>query len=280
MTLEDEVHAQRLRLFRRAEELGNVGEACREAGISRSLYYQLRDRFRSYGPAGLHPKHRRGRPGRPPGPRSPGRAQDPGRGLAQPAWGPQRISDQLALRGLYVAASTVYRALKRHGLGTRMQRFGLLEQDGARRAGLLTERTRKTLAAVRPTPSQRHVEAEKPGELVCLDCFYVGKLKGVGKVWQIAACDAASSFAWARVFIGDPRATIAAAFLRDLRQELRRAGWPLQRVLTDRGSEFKGAFERIAAIGPAAGRPLRSFSEPTTDEIRRRTGENVQTYAA
>ena len=66
MTLEEKVHLQRLRSFRRAEELGNVSEACREAGVARSLYYQLRDRYQKYGSDGLHPKHRRGRPGRPP----------------------------------------------------------------------------------------------------------------------------------------------------------------------------------------------------------------------
>jgi transposase len=66
VTLEDKVHAFRLRLFRRAEELGNISAACREAGISRSLYYQLRGRFERYGSDGLHPKHRQGRPGRPP----------------------------------------------------------------------------------------------------------------------------------------------------------------------------------------------------------------------
>ena len=66
MTLEDRVHALRLRLFRRAEELGNVSAACREAGVSRSAYYQLRKRFGQYGTDGLHPKHRKGRPGRPP----------------------------------------------------------------------------------------------------------------------------------------------------------------------------------------------------------------------
>jgi transposase InsO family protein len=125
-----------------------------------------------------------------------------------------------------------------------MERFGVLERHSARRAGLLTERTRKTLAKARPTPSQRHVEAKNPGDLVCFDCFYVGKLKGVGKVWQITACDAASSFAWARVFLGDPRATVAAAFLRDVARELYQRGWPLRRVLTDRGSEFKGAFDQ------------------------------------
>lgn len=52
MTLEEKVHLQRLRLFRRAEELGNVSEACREAGIARSLYYQLRKRFRKFGADG------------------------------------------------------------------------------------------------------------------------------------------------------------------------------------------------------------------------------------
>jgi transposase InsO family protein len=149
------------------------------------------------------------------------------------------------MRGLVVAASTVYRALKRHGLGTRQQRFGLLEERSARKAGLLTERTRRQLAKARPMPSCRHVEASEPGELVCFDCFYIGKLKGVGKVWQITACDAASSFAWARVFVGDPCAAVSAAFLREVAADLARLGWPLRRVLTDQGSEFKGHFDQV-----------------------------------
>lgn len=244
MTLEEKVHRQRIRLFRRAEELGNVSAACREAGISRSLYYQLRDRFRKYGPDGLHPKRLRGRPGRPPALDAQVERRILAEALAQPAWGPQRISDQLALRGIQVAPSTVYRALRRHRLGTRMQRFGLLERHSATRAGLLTERTRRMLQKARPTPSQAHIEADEPGELVGLDCFYVGHLKGVGRVWQITACDTASSFAWARIFLGEPCAAVAAAFLRDVQQDLERAGWPLQRVLTDGGSEFKGEFLR------------------------------------
>src|SRR4029453_11836847 len=51
----------------------------------------------------------------------------------------------------------------------------------------------------RPAAGQpRHVAAREPGELVCLDSFYLGQLKGVGKVWQITACDAACSYgvAW------------------------------------------------------------------------------------
>ena len=250
MTLEDRVHAQRLRLFRRAEELGNVSAACREAGVARSYYYRLQGRFRRYGADGLHPKHRRGRPGRPPSLDAQLERRILAEALAQPAWGPQRISDQLGMRGIAVAASTVYRALKRNGLGTRQQRFGIVEQQSARNTGLLTERTRRELAKARPTPSQRHVQANEPGDLVCLDCFYIGKLKGVGKVWQITACDAASSFAWARVFVGDPRAKVSERFLRDVAKDLDRLGWPLRRVLTDRGSEFKAEFdERCRKLG-------------------------------
>jgi transposase len=243
MTLEDKVHAFRLLLFRRAQELGNVSAACRELGVSRSFYYQLRGRFLRYGPDGLHPKRRRGRPGRPPQLDAIHERQVLALALSWPSWGPQQVSDQLALRGVRVAPSTVYRALRRHGLGTRRERLGLLEQHSARCAGLLTERTRRQLEQARPTPSQRHVEAQEPGDLVCLDCFYIGKLKGVGKVWQITACDAASSYGLARVFVGDPHAAVATRFLRQhVVPAFRQAGWPVKRVLTDRGSEFKGAF--------------------------------------
>ncbi len=244
MTLDDKVHAQRLRLFRRAEELGNVSQACREAGVARSLYYQFRSRYQKYGPDGLHPKHLRGRPGRPPALDAQIERQIVAMGLAEPAWGPQRISDQLALRGVHVAPSTVYRALKRRGLGTRTQRFGVLEQHSATKAGLLTERTKKTLEKARPTPSRAHIEAEEPGELVGFDCFYIGKLKGVGKVWQVTACDCASSFTWAKIFLGDPRAEVTAEFVREVAADLDKAGWPLQRVLTDGGSEFKSLFTK------------------------------------
>src|SRR3989442_1082708 len=89
----------------------------------------------------------------------------------------------------------------------------------------------------------RHVEATEPGQLVCLDTFYIGNLKGVGKVWQITACDAASSYGVAAL-LPTHTAADAAAFLRDVLVPLfRRAGWPLRRVLTDGGPEFHGAFD-------------------------------------
>ena len=272
MTLEDKVHGFRLHLFRRAQELGNVSAACRELGVSRSLFYQLRQRFQRYGPDGLHPTRRRGRPGRPPQLDATVERQVLALALSWPTWGPRQLSDQLALRGLRVAESTVYRALRRQGLGTRQQRLGLLEAHSATRAGLLTQRTRKQLEKARPTPSSRRVEAKEPGELICLDCFYIGKLKGVGPVWQITACDAASSFALAQVFVGAPRACVAAEFLRKrVLPFFRRAGHPVQRVLTDRGSEFKGAFDeacRDLGIRHTRTQPRHAFTNGFVERLQ------------
>jgi len=65
MTLEDKVHAFRLRfrVLQRPQELGNVSEACREPGISRTLYYRQRKRFSLYGIDGLYPRRTAARPG-------------------------------------------------------------------------------------------------------------------------------------------------------------------------------------------------------------------------
>ena len=126
------------------------------------------------------------------------------------------------------------------GLGTRVERLTLLERHSARRAGLLTERTRRELLKARRR--RRHVHSEYPGYLVCLDSFYIGKLKDVGKVWQITACDTASSYAAARILSAN-NAQEAAVFLRHLAADFRKAGWPIQRVLTDPGSEFKADFD-------------------------------------
>ena len=65
MTLEDSIHIQRLHVLRAAEQLGNVSEACRWHGMSRTLFYRLRGRLEQYGPDGVHPKRRQARRGRP-----------------------------------------------------------------------------------------------------------------------------------------------------------------------------------------------------------------------
>src|SRR5712671_6555335 len=250
MTLDDKVHGLRLQVIRRAEQLGNVSRACREAGISRALFYRWRQRLERYGQDGVHPRRHRARPGRPVQLAAETERLLLSVAVSAATWGASRIAAYLHHRWqLRVAPSTVQRALRRAGLATRRQRLTVLEHRALQTAGLLTERTRRALWQA-PHGRPRHVAAREPGELVCLDTFYIGQLKGVGKVWQITACDAACSYgvAW---LLPAHTAEAAAHFLRRVVRPLyRRAGWRLRRVLTDGGPEFKGAFdEACRALG-------------------------------
>jgi transposase-like protein len=65
MTLEDSIHASRVRVLREAERTGNVSATCRRHGVSRTVFYRLRRRFEQYGADGVHPKRRRAAVGRP-----------------------------------------------------------------------------------------------------------------------------------------------------------------------------------------------------------------------
>jgi transposase InsO family protein len=130
----------------------------------------------------------------------------------------------------------------------------VLEAHSAQAAGLLTERTRRHLAAAQRRQAP-HIQATQPGELVCVDTFYVGKLKGVGKAWQYTACDAACSFAVAQLSL-EFSAEAAARFLTGrVLPTFQAAGWPRQRILpeghrdgvSDQGNEYRGAFDKACA---------------------------------
>ncbi len=249
MTLADSIQGLRLRTLELAKQLDSVTEACEQLGISRSLFYRWRKRFESYGPDGLHPKRIAARPGRPSIVTPEQERAVIALALAGPSWGPQRLADQLRSQSVRLAPSTIHRLLRRVGLGTRRERLGVIEHHSARTVGLLTERTREKLLRARFGRTQ-HVQAKIPGELVCFDSFYVGRLKGVGSVWQLTACDAACSFAFARI-VPWPTAKAVADFLRQVVvPAYRSAGWKLKRVLSDHGNEFKADFDRACvALG-------------------------------
>lgn len=241
MTLDESIQGMRLQVMRRAAEIG-VSAACREAAISRTLFYRWQHRVSRYGVDGLHPRRLKARPG--PAPQLPPAAERRllAVAIAEATWGAARLAAYAhRLWRLRVAASTVQRLLRRHGLATRRQRLLVLEHRSATEAGLLTERTRQALWRLRHGRT-RHVEAAQPADLFCLDTFYIGKLKGVGKVWQVTACDAASSYGVARI-LPELSAAAVARFLHEvLLPAATRAGWRVRRVLTDGGSEFKAEF--------------------------------------
>jgi hypothetical protein len=100
------------------------------------------------------------------------------------------------------------------------------------------------------------MEVERPGELVGMDCFYVGRRRGTaGAIWRLTAIDLRSSYVWAELVICPERAPSRAQtsrLARRVAKDLRDAGWRLERVLCDNGQEFRSidfgqTLERLGA---------------------------------
>jgi transposase InsO family protein len=142
------------------------------------------------------------------------------------------------------------------------------------RVGLNTRAKRLALIARHRDPYERrpalpppasHIDASAPGEKVQLDCFFIGRLSGTrGAVWQYTAIDVASAFTWAELHTTErnPRARHTRELLHRVARELAAAGWKLQEVTTDNGSEFRAKHFRdgVEHIGARqrfirAGRP-------------------------
>jgi len=220
----------------------SVVQACREAGISTSRFYELRTRYLAYGEVGLMPKPAPPRPDR----RLPAPLRDQiiAYAVTHPTEGPRTIAAALALArfGSWVVShSGVYNVLRRAGLNRTAARLAAAESLAASEGGPITERALRDLRAIERAAV--HIGSDTVGEQVFFDTMYVGNLKGVGKIWQYTAVDGACSFAFARVFAGEKSAARAATFLaNDVAPVYAEAGLGLAEAVVDGGPEFKRGF--------------------------------------
>lgn len=243
MTHDDIVYDRRVRVIEYAAKIGNVSEACRVFGVSRKTYYAWINKAEQYGLSALLPRQRR-RPHMPNAMTSEEVAVILSEAIARPTLGPKSLLRHLTMRGVDRSASGVAKVLKRHHLGTAKQRIIALASLTATETGQLTE-------AALEGPFGFCQYASHPGQVVALDAFYVGKLKGVGAVWQLTAVDIATRFAVVQLVVGDKSAAVAALLLDHLKKALRKHGITLEGVLTDNGPEFVGkAFQtRVVDLG-------------------------------
>jgi len=229
------IYQRRVHVIERAAVIG-VAEACRQAGVSRTTYYRWCDRAERYGLSALMPKERR-RPHvctqTPPHEEEVILAE----AVSRPTLGARQLLEHLEERKVHRSSSGVQKILRRHNLGTRRLRVAALAALTAAESGLLAPR------ALEPYGFCLH--APRAGDLVGLDCFYVGKLKGIGPVWQLTAVDTKTRWAFCRLVVGHVSSKVAAMFLRQLAQETWKVGITLTGVLTDNGPEFAKDF-RIA----------------------------------
>lgn len=243
MTHEDIVYDRRVRLLEHAARIGNVAEACRVFGVSRNTYYGWLDKAEQYGLSALLPKERR-KPHQPNAMSSEEVSIILAEAVARPTLGPKSLLRHLTARGVHRSASGVAKVLRRHNLGTAKERVAALASLTAADSGQITD-------AAMEGPFGFCMYASTPGQVVSLDTFYVGRLKGVGALWQLTAVDVATRIAVVQVVVGDKSATVAAAFLDHLKKALRKHGIKLDGVLSDNGPEFTGkAFRtRVEDLG-------------------------------
>jgi transposase InsO family protein len=153
--------------------------------------------------------------------------------VARPTIGARRLVEHLAVRGVRLSASGVQKLLRRHRLGRRAQRVAALAQLTAATTGIVT-------TDAKDGPFGFCHFAARPGDLVALDTFYVGKLKGIGPVWQLTAVDTATRYGIGALVAGDKSARDAAGFVDHVAERLAGIGVELTGVLTDNGPEFTG----------------------------------------
>lgn len=255
MSNDDIIYRFRVALFARAQLVG-VSQACREFNVHRSTYYDRLAQVKRWGLDALRPRERR--PPQMPNHTPPWVEQKVvAFALGFPGLGPRRIAAELGQErwgGIVISPSGVWNVLRRHGLNTRAKRMAIV-------AG-----TAIPVELERPEPEpERHIVAEEPGDVVQVDCFAVGRLSGTkGRVWQYTAIDVASAFTWADLHATpvNPDARFTAALLERVHGDLATAGWPLKRVTTDNGSEFRSRIfrQKAAELGAEhvfihAGRP-------------------------
>ena len=106
---------------------------------------------------------------------------------------------------------------------------------------ILTEEQLKALEKAKDEKeAYGEIETEHPGYLGAQDTFYVGNLKGVGRIYQQTFIDTYSKTATAKLY-DRKNALVAADLLNDrVLPFFEEHDLPLLRILTDRGSEYCG----------------------------------------
>jgi len=126
--------------------------------------------------------------------------------ITYPTYGPQRISNELTRENVPVKPSAVYNVLKRHNLNIRKERLEYMRMKN----GIVS--THSDLERDRDKSKTRSLCTKYPGHIVGMDVFYVGTLKGIGRIFQFNAIDTYSSYAWAKLYT-DKSAVSACDFM-------------------------------------------------------------------
>lgn len=235
----------KLGLLNLAQELGNVSKACKVMGLSRDTFYRYQAALEAGGVEALMEKSRRK-----PNPKN--RTDEATEAVVTafalefPAYGQVRASNELRKQGVFISPAGVRCVWVRHELARFKQRLAALERKMAESGGLvLTEAQVAALERKREDDlACGEIETAHPGYLGSQDTFYVGTLKGVGRIYQQTFVDTYSKWAAAKLYTTKTPITSADLLNDRVLPFFEEHGMGVLRILTDRGTEYCGKAER------------------------------------
>jgi transposase InsO family protein len=245
MTTQEKLIRKKQSLIELAEYLQNVSQACKIHGVSRQHFYDIKQAYEEQGLEGLREKSRRK-------PCLKNRVAPEveeavvNMAYEYPSQGQTRVSNELRKQGILVSGGGVRSIWQRHGLETFKKRLNHLEEKAAQEGIVYTE---AQLAALETAKREREahpdeIETVHPGYLISQDTFYVGYLKGVGRIYQQTVIDTYSSVTFAKVYTAKVPVTAADLLNDQVLPFFESQEIPVLRVLTDRGTEFCGTLDK------------------------------------
>ena len=227
-------------LLNLAAELGNVSRACKVMGFSRDTFYRYQTALEAGGVDALIDANRRK-------PNLRNRVDEAIEvavtefALEQPAFGQHRVSNELRKRGVFVSPSGVRSIWLRRDLESFKKRLSALERRVAETGEVLTEAQVVALEKKQEDDvAHGEIETAHPGYLGSQDTFYVGTIKGVGRIYQQTFVDTYSKWAAAKLYTTKTPITAADLLNDRVLPFLEEQDMGLIRVLTDRGTEYCG----------------------------------------
>lgn len=240
MTTEAKVARRKLSLLELAADLSNVSKACKIMGYSRQQFYEIRRNYQTFGAEGLIDRL--------PGPKGP----HPNRVdeaveqaildycLACPCHGPVTVANQLMLKGINVSSGGVRGVWSRHNLMSKHDRLLRLEKSSREQNLELNEAQIRVLERFSPEFRERHIETKHTGDLVAVDTFMVGALKGVGRIYLQTVVDCHSRYAWGRLYTNKMPVTAVHVLNEDVLPFFEEHNAVITTILSDNGREFCG----------------------------------------
>lgn len=230
-------------LLNLAEELSNVSKACKIMGVSRETFYRYQELAENGGVDALINRSKR----------VPNLKNIVDEAIEQavisyaieyPAYGQHRTSNELRKQGIFVSGSGVRSIWLRHRLENFKKRLKALEDKVANEGIILDGQQIAALEKKKhDDEASGEIETAHPGYLGCQDTFYVGNLKGVGRVYQQTFIDSYSKVVHCKLYTTKTPITAADILNDKVLPFYNNHDLPMLRILTDRGTEYCGKVE-------------------------------------